>query len=118
LAAEIRRRKVLRVVTIYALSVWLVLQIAEVVFEPLGMPDWSMRALIIAALAGFPISFVLAWVIDIRPTGLIFDLPLWSGSEEQERIHKKSDPFYAALLALLLAGLNTSSLNRSRPSIR
>ncbi len=103
-AAEIGRRKVLRVVAVYAVSAWLVLQVAETVLEPLGFPSWVMRSVILAAIVGFPVSFVLAWIIDIRPDGLIFDLPLWAGDGDTQRPQRKSDLLYAALLMILLAG--------------
>ncbi|MEO1575810.1 MAG: hypothetical protein AAFU65_12735, partial [Pseudomonadota bacterium] len=104
LAAEIRRRKVLRVLAVYAVGAWLVLQIGEVTFEPLGMSDWSMRALIFIAIMGFPISLVLAWVIDLRPDGLIFDLPLWVGDDASPRPARKSDLVYLLVPAALLIG--------------
>jgi TolB-like protein/Flp pilus assembly protein TadD len=102
LATEISRRKVLRVVAIYAVTAWVVLQVAETVFEPLGFPPWSMRAIIAVAIIGCPVSFLLAWIIDIRPDGLIFDLPLWVGDGDHPRPHKKTDLLYAALLGLLI----------------
>lgn len=104
LANEIRRRKVLRVVAFYAVSAWLALQVGEVTFEPLGFPDWSMRALIIATIMGFPISLVLAWVIDLQPTGLVFDLPLWVGDSEAPRRASKFDLVYLLVPAALLIG--------------
>lgn len=104
LADEIRRRKVLRVLAFYAVSAWLILQIGEVTFEPLGLPDWSMRALIFATIMGFPISLLLAWVIDIRPTGLIFDLPLWVGNDDSPRPARKTDLIYLLVPAALLIG--------------
>lgn len=103
LGSEIRRRKVLRVVAVYAVVAWVVLQVAVVVAEPLGFPAWTMRALIIAAIVGFPVSFLLAWVIDIRPEGLIFDVPLLATVDEP-RAQRKSDLVFAGLLILLLAG--------------
>lgn len=103
LASEIRRRKVLRVVAVYAVFAWVVLQVAVVVSDPLGFPPWTMRALIIAAIVGFPISFLLAWVIDIRPEGLIFDVPLFATVDEQ-RAQRKSDLVFAGLLVMLLSG--------------
>jgi TolB-like protein/Flp pilus assembly protein TadD len=78
--------------------------VVELAHEPLGLPPWTMRVLVIAAITGFPISFFLAWVIDWRSDGLIFDLPLWVGEEDDPRPEKKSDLVYAALLAVLLAG--------------
>ncbi|MEM7358521.1 MAG: tetratricopeptide repeat protein [Pseudomonadota bacterium] len=104
LSSEIRRRKVLRVVAIYAVTAWIVLQFAEISFEPMGYPDWAMRALIMTAIVGFPVTFVLAWVIDITPEGLIFDLPLFVSNEDAPRQRRKSDLFFALLLVLILAG--------------
>jgi TolB-like protein/Flp pilus assembly protein TadD len=104
LAAEIRRRKVLRVVAIYAVTAWVILQFAEIAFEPLGYPDWALRALIIAAFAGLPVAFILAWVIDIRPEGLIFDLPLIASNDDAPRQRRKSDLIFAILLIVILAG--------------
>lgn len=111
LAAEIRRRRVLRVVAIYAVTAWLVLQIAETTFAPLGFPAWSMRALIVATIIGFPISFLLAWIIDIRSDGLIFDLPLWVGDSDHPRPQKRSDLVYASLLGVLLVGGTYTAFN-------
>ncbi|MFK7885905.1 MAG: hypothetical protein AB8G16_03485, partial [Gammaproteobacteria bacterium] len=100
----------LRVVAFYAVGAWIVLQIGEVTFEPLGLPEWCMRALIIGALLGFPVSLILAWVIDIRPDGLIFDLPLWGGHEDEPRESKKTDLIYLLLLAgFLLGGTYTAT---------
>ena len=104
LAVEIRRRKVLRVVAIYAIVAWIILQVAEVTFEPLGVPAWGMRAIVVAAIAGLPVSFLLAWIIDIRPEGLLFDLPLWAPSGSKSRTKRKSEGLYAVLLAIALAG--------------
>lgn len=101
--AEVRRRKVLRVVAIYAVFAWLILQIAEVTFTPLGLPDWAMRTLILAAISGFPLAFILAWVIDIRPDGMIFDLPLWPRDTVAPDTEKKTDVVFVFMLAIMMA---------------
>jgi TolB-like protein/Flp pilus assembly protein TadD len=46
------------------------LQVGEVTFEPLGLPNWAMPTLIILVVAGFPVAIVLAWVYDITPRGI------------------------------------------------
>jgi len=43
-SAELLRRKVYPVIVAYAVIAWVLLQIGEVTFEPLGLPDWAMRA--------------------------------------------------------------------------
>jgi adenylate cyclase len=64
---------VLRVAASYAIIAWLALQIASVVFEPLGVPKWVMTALIIAAAAGFPIAIALAWFLELGEQGITVD---------------------------------------------
>jgi len=69
-SAELLRRRVYPVVVAYALAAWVLLQIAEVTFEPLGIPDWMMRALIFAVIAGFPVAAIFAWKFDVTPSGI------------------------------------------------
>ena len=75
LMAELRRREVYPVIAAYAIVAWVVLQVGEVTFEPLGLPGWAMTALIVVAIAGFPVAVVLAWVYDITPRGIRRDRP-------------------------------------------
>lgn len=63
-----------------------------------------MQAIVMAAIAGFPLSFLLAWIIDLRPEGLFFDLPLWGGDSEQPRAQKGTDVLFALVLILLVSG--------------
>jgi adenylate cyclase len=68
--AELRRRKVVRVAVAYLVVAWLVIQVAAETFEPLGLPAWSMRLVIVIAALGLPLAVVLAWVFDLTARGL------------------------------------------------
>jgi hypothetical protein len=68
--AELRRRRVFRTLVAYLVAGWLLLQVADVTFEPLGLPHWAQRALIIAVIAGILPAAVLAWVYDLTRHGL------------------------------------------------
>jgi len=68
--ARARRRGVPRVAASYALIAWLLLQIADVTFEPLGIPKWVMTSLIVAAALGFPVAVALAWFYEIGDHGV------------------------------------------------
>jgi adenylate cyclase len=74
-SAEMLRRRVYPVIIAYALVAWVLLQIGEVTFAPLGLPDWVMTALVVAAIAGFPVAAVLAWMFDFTPYGIRRDAP-------------------------------------------
>ena len=68
--SRLRERGVIRVAASYAVIAWLLLQIADVTFEPLGVPRWVMVALIVAALVGFPIAVALAWFYEVGDRGV------------------------------------------------
>jgi TolB-like protein/Tfp pilus assembly protein PilF len=67
---RMRERGVVRVAASYAVIAWLLLQIADVTFEPLGLPRWAMVALIVAAVVGFPVAVLLAWVYEVGDRGI------------------------------------------------
>jgi adenylate cyclase len=69
--AELRRRRLFRAMAAYFLGAWFLLQIANVTFPPLGLPDWWQRALIIALVVGAMPVFVLAWIYDVTAHGIV-----------------------------------------------
>ena len=70
LHGELKRRNVYPVIAAYAIVVWILLQIGEVAFEPLGLPGWAMTGLVITIIVGFPVVLVLSWIFDLTPSGL------------------------------------------------
>src|SRR5687768_3544588 len=67
---ELRRRKVIRAGAAYAVAAWIVLQLAEVVYEPLGLPAWALTWTVLAVILGFPLVAILAWFFDATASGL------------------------------------------------
>ena len=70
LLTELKRRRVYPVITAYAVVAFVLLQIGEITFQPLGFPNWVMIALIVLVIIGFPVTVVLAWIFDITPHGI------------------------------------------------
>jgi TolB-like protein/Flp pilus assembly protein TadD len=62
--AKLKKRRIVRVALVYILVGWIVMQIGEVTFEALILPDWSLALLIVIVFLGFPIALVLAWAND------------------------------------------------------
>ena len=71
LFAELRRRNVFRVAAMYAVAAWLVVQVADATFEPLGVPEAAHRILILVTALGFPVALVLGWLFDWTAEGLV-----------------------------------------------
>jgi adenylate cyclase len=66
----LKRRGVYPVIAGYAVVAFILLQIGEITFAPLGLPNWVMVTLIALVIAGFPVVILLAWVFDITPAGI------------------------------------------------
>ena len=62
---KLKEKKVVRVALVYILVGWIVIQIGEVSFEALILPDWSLALLIVIVFLGFPIAVVLAWAYHL-----------------------------------------------------
>lgn len=67
---QLRERKVIRVAAAYLVVGWLVLQVGEVTFEALGLPDWALPLLIVLVVLGIPLALVLAWAYELTPSGI------------------------------------------------
>ena len=70
LLTELKRRNVFRVAAAYAVTAWLVLQVADILLNNFGAPDWVFRTLAILFLIGFPITLVFSWAFEITPEGI------------------------------------------------
>jgi adenylate cyclase len=66
---ELKRRKVLKAAAGYAVVGWVLLQVGEVTFEPLGIPPWGLTLLIVVVIAGFPVAIVVSWFFDLTLKG-------------------------------------------------
>ncbi|MFT5805074.1 MAG: adenylate cyclase [Candidatus Paceibacteria bacterium] len=74
---EAKRRKVFQAGATYAVVAWILLQMAEVTFEPLHFPAWALTLLVVLVIVGFPLAMVLAWFFDLTLHGLIKDTGSW-----------------------------------------
>ena len=63
---ELKRRNVVRIAAMYAVVAWLVIQIADATFEPLGITEGAHRVLILLTALGFPLALVLGYVFHRR----------------------------------------------------
>ena len=67
---ELKRRKVVRVITVYAAATFVILELVSIIVEPLRLPEWTLPFVIVLLSIGFIISVILSWVYDITPEGV------------------------------------------------
>ncbi len=70
LFAELKRRHVYRVAIAYAVTAWLLLQLASILFPAFGAPSWAIRLLFGFLLFGLLVAILLAWAFEVTPAGV------------------------------------------------
>jgi TolB-like protein/Tfp pilus assembly protein PilF len=64
---ELKRRKVVRVITVYAAAAFVILELLSIIIEPLRLPDWTLQFAIVFLCIGFIVAVILSWIYDIHP---------------------------------------------------
>ena len=67
---ELKRRKVFRVTSLYAVTAWGASLGAAELFPTFGLPDESVRWFVISALGLLPVVALLAWLYELTPRGI------------------------------------------------
>ena len=96
---EMRRRHVFRTAAIYVVGAWLVMQIADVIFPALDIPERAMRYVLAGALLGFPIAVVLGWFYEIGAHGIRRTAPAAPGEQEAAQALRRTDYLILAAVA-------------------
>jgi len=68
--AELRRRRVFRVIILYAVVGWVVIEVAATMLPGLHLPEWSVTLVIALVVLGFPLAVFMGWVFDVGPHGI------------------------------------------------
>ena len=63
---ELKRRKVFKTLGVYAAAALIIIQVADIVFPRLLLPDWTVTLIVVLVIIGFPITFFLSWTYDLK----------------------------------------------------
>lgn len=102
---ELKRRNVVRMALLYAVASWVVLQIADVLFEPLGVPPWAFRLVLGLLLIGFPFALIFSWVFELTPTGLKRTPQVDPAQSTVQQSGQRMNLLIVLLLVIAIAGV-------------
>jgi hypothetical protein len=94
---ELKRRKVVRVITVYAAAAFVIIELINNVYEPLRLPEWTPTLVIVLLCVGFIITVVVSWIYDIHPEGGIIKTEP-SHKVKEEDIPKSSNSWKIATI--------------------
>jgi len=67
---EVKRRKVLRSLAIYAGTAFVILEACSLIFPRWGLPDWSIDLVLWLLVLGIFINVIIAWMYDFTSDGV------------------------------------------------
>jgi len=67
---ELKRRKVIYVITVYASAAFVIIELINNVVEPLNLPERTPTIAIILLAIGFPFAVILSWIFDLTQKGM------------------------------------------------
>ncbi len=97
---ELKRRKVLKVLVMYAGAAIVLIGLASDVAGPLNLPDWAPRLIIILVIVGFPITMVLSWIFDISPEGIKRTATLEHSTTHEAHVSNQKSNFKGSIAVL------------------
>ena len=110
---ELKRRNVFRVAIAYLAVSWVVLQVADIVFESVAAPDWLMQILLLFIAIGFVFALFFAWAFEMTPDGIKKEADVDRSISITDRTGKTLDRVIIGVLAVavvfLLVDKNTNS---------
>ena len=99
---ELQRRNVFRVGIAYAIAVWVLLQITDVITPILALPDWAPKLIFVILAIGFVPAVIFAWAFEMTPEGIKKEKDVDPAQSVARGTGRKLD---FAIIALLTATL-------------
>ena len=105
---ELKRRKVFRVVAMYAAAAYVIIELSNNVVEPLSLPEWTPTFIILLLVIGFPFAVIFSWIFDVTPEGIKKTEPVKVAKEKEsetkpaKRKLRLSDVIIAVLVMVVV----------------
>ena len=80
---ELKRRKVVRVIIMYAAAAFVLSELVDIIEDPLLLPEWTLTLVIVLLAIGFPIAIIFSWIFDVTPEGIVKTEPAKVAKEKE-----------------------------------
>ena len=101
LCQELKRRKVIHVVLVYASSSFVIIELINNIYGPLNLPEWTPLTTIVILAVGFPFAIVIFWIFDINLKGIEKTKPLDFSSTHENKILSEQPSRFKNSIAVL-----------------
>ncbi len=104
---ELKRRNVFRVGIAYTVAAWLLLQVTDIVFPRIGLPDTAITLVIALLGIGFIPALIFAWAYEMTPDGIKREKDVDRSASITPQTSRKLDRVIIIILALVIISMAT-----------
>jgi hypothetical protein len=108
---ELKRRRVIHVIVVYATAAFVIIELVGNVYETLNLPDWTPALTLIILAVGFPIALIFSWIFDVTPGGIEKTKPSIEVSKEEKTAIPNSWRIATYVSVVIIIGLLTITLS-------
>lgn len=102
---ELKRRNVFRVGIAYTIGAWILVQVADILLETFGAPEWTMQFIVVLLIIGFPLAVFFAWAFELTPEGVKREAEVDRSQSIAPQTGKKLNNAIIVMLALAVVYL-------------
>ena len=107
---ELKRRRVVHVVTVYASAAWVLIQLVIALTEPLNLPTGLATIVVIVLAVGFPLAIILSWIYDLTSEGIEKTKPLSEIHEKEKTVVPNAWKIATYVSFIVIIGLVTFNI--------
>jgi TolB-like protein/Tfp pilus assembly protein PilF len=115
LFTELKRRNVFRVGFAYAISAWMILQVADVIGEIMELPEWGGKLILLLLIVGFVPALIFAWAFELTPDGLKREKDVDRSESITQTTGRKLDRAIMLVMALALVWFAWDKFSQPAP---
>ena len=113
---ELKRRNVFRVGIAYTVTAWLLLQVTDIIFPRIGLPDSAVTLVIALLVIGFIPALIFAWAFEMTPEGIKREKDVDRSQSIAPITGRKLDRVIIGILTVLVAYLLIDKLVLQEPA--
>jgi len=102
---ELKRRNVFRVGIAYTVAAWLLLQVTDIVFPRIGLPDTAVTLVIALLAIGFIPALIFAWAFEMTPDGIKREKDVDRSQSITPNTGRKLDRMIIGIMAVVITFL-------------
>lgn len=99
---ELKRHNVIRVVGLYLVGAWLLIQVASTLLSAFDGPSWVLRIVVVTLAVGFLRALIFSWVFELTPEGLKRDEEVPPAQSIAPQTARRMDRLIIVVLLLAL----------------